>query len=301
MKISGQNGELGEDWWSLMLKIQQLGGSNSKESACQCRRPGFDHWVGKIPWRRAWQSTPVFLPRESPWTEEPGGLQSMGSQRVRHNWATKHSRAQDACTVTLGFWLLQLNRWGSHLLTGILEEDQVWGKMTGSICTCGCWDTLVPSLCRHRVDIGYVGLKLRGEVAAEHVTLVVIVTLARTEAMDGNDIQWSEGWCCCWSCSTSATRARSPATSSHTLTAASSRPLRMLFIQGWQASFQIKQDFMCVCVCVRMCGVRVCRWRFVLWTLGWRVTMHGIWVSFSNTLVCQRFQNGRSQVAFSGV
>lgn len=47
----------------------------------------------------------------------------------------------------------------------------------------------MPSLCRHRVDIGYVGLKLRGEVAAEHVTLVVIVTLARTEAMDGNDIQ----------------------------------------------------------------------------------------------------------------
>ena len=26
-----------------------------------------------------------------PWTEEPGGLQSMGSQRVGHNWATKHS------------------------------------------------------------------------------------------------------------------------------------------------------------------------------------------------------------------
>lgn len=43
----------------------------------------------------------------------------------------------------------------------------------------------MPSLCRHRVDIGYVGLKLRGEVTAEHVTLVVIVTLARTEAMDG--------------------------------------------------------------------------------------------------------------------
>jgi len=25
-----------------------------------------------------------------PWTEEPGGLQALGSQRVRHNWATKH-------------------------------------------------------------------------------------------------------------------------------------------------------------------------------------------------------------------
>ena len=31
------------------------------------------------------QPTPVFLPRESSWTEEPGGLQSMRSQRVRHD------------------------------------------------------------------------------------------------------------------------------------------------------------------------------------------------------------------------
>ena len=29
------------------------------------RGPGFDPWVGKIPWRRAWQPTPVFLPGES--------------------------------------------------------------------------------------------------------------------------------------------------------------------------------------------------------------------------------------------
>ena len=57
---------------------------------------GFDPWVGKIPgfnpsipWR-TWQPTPVFLPGESPWTEEPGGLQSTGLQRVRHDWVTKH-------------------------------------------------------------------------------------------------------------------------------------------------------------------------------------------------------------------
>ena len=36
-------------------------------------------------WRKKWQPTPVFLPGESPRTEEPGGLQSMGSQRVRHD------------------------------------------------------------------------------------------------------------------------------------------------------------------------------------------------------------------------
>ena len=39
------------------------GGSDSKESACG--RPGFDPWVGKIPWRRKWQPTPVFLPAKS--------------------------------------------------------------------------------------------------------------------------------------------------------------------------------------------------------------------------------------------
>ena len=36
-------------------------------------------------WRREWLPMPVFLPGESPWAEEPGGLQSMGLQRVGHD------------------------------------------------------------------------------------------------------------------------------------------------------------------------------------------------------------------------
>ena len=40
-----------------------------KTPACQsrqtCTDPGFDPWVGKIPWRRPQQPTPVFLPGES--------------------------------------------------------------------------------------------------------------------------------------------------------------------------------------------------------------------------------------------
>ena len=58
---------------------------SGKGSAWQCRRRRrcrFDPWVGKIPWRREWQPTPVFFP----WSEEPGGLPSMGLQRVGHNW-----------------------------------------------------------------------------------------------------------------------------------------------------------------------------------------------------------------------
>ena len=34
-------------------------------SACNAGDPGFDPWVWKIPWRRKWQPTPVFLPEES--------------------------------------------------------------------------------------------------------------------------------------------------------------------------------------------------------------------------------------------
>ena len=43
------------------------GGLDGKESASQCRRwkrHGFDPWVGKIPWKRTWQPTPVLLPGE---------------------------------------------------------------------------------------------------------------------------------------------------------------------------------------------------------------------------------------------
>ena len=44
----------------------------------------FDSWVGKIPCRRKWQATAVFLPRKSPWTEELGGCSCIGVQRVQH-------------------------------------------------------------------------------------------------------------------------------------------------------------------------------------------------------------------------
>ena len=74
---------------------------SGKEPGSQCRRHGCDPWIRKIPWRRKWQPTPVFLAWRIPWTEKPGGLQSIGSQRVRHNWVTEY-----AC---IGYQV----RWGS--------------------------------------------------------------------------------------------------------------------------------------------------------------------------------------------
>ena len=64
------------------------GGASDKESACQCKRLkrcGFDPWVRKIPWKRAWQTTPVFLPEESHGQRSLVGYTVHGSQRVRHD------------------------------------------------------------------------------------------------------------------------------------------------------------------------------------------------------------------------
>ena len=58
------------------------GGSDGKESVCQCKRPGFDPWVGKIPWRRAWQPTPVFLPGESHGQRSLVSYSPWGSRKV---------------------------------------------------------------------------------------------------------------------------------------------------------------------------------------------------------------------------
>ena len=49
---------------------------------------GFDPWVGKITWRRAWQYTPVFLPGKSHRQRSLASSLSMDT-RVRHDLATK--------------------------------------------------------------------------------------------------------------------------------------------------------------------------------------------------------------------
>ena len=54
---------------------------SGKESACQCRRCGFDPWVGKAPLEKEIATHSSILAWEIPWTEEPGGLQSKGSQK----------------------------------------------------------------------------------------------------------------------------------------------------------------------------------------------------------------------------
>ena len=61
------------------------GGSVCKESTHNVGDLGSVTGLGRSPGEGEWQPSPVFLPGESPWTEESGGLQSMGSQRVGHD------------------------------------------------------------------------------------------------------------------------------------------------------------------------------------------------------------------------
>ena len=62
---------------------------SGKESACKLRRYGFNPWVRKIPWRRKWQPTPVFLPGESHGQGSLVGYSPQGHKRVGHDLVTK--------------------------------------------------------------------------------------------------------------------------------------------------------------------------------------------------------------------
>ena len=83
------------------------GSSESKESACQCRSfrsHGFNPWVRKIPWRRAWQPTPAFLPRESHGQKTLVSYSPWAHKRVRHNLVTKQQITTNEGFYDGGSW-----------------------------------------------------------------------------------------------------------------------------------------------------------------------------------------------------
>ena len=58
----------------------------------QCRRPEFDPWIRKIPWRRKWQSTPVFLHGKSYGQRTLAGYSP---------WGHKESKMTERLTLSL--------------------------------------------------------------------------------------------------------------------------------------------------------------------------------------------------------
>ena len=79
--------------WPLTIGLPRW--LSGKESTCQCtihRRFRFDPSVGKIPWRRKWQPTLVFLPGESHGQRSLVVYSPWGHKWVRHDWTTKQQQ-----------------------------------------------------------------------------------------------------------------------------------------------------------------------------------------------------------------
>ena len=92
-------------------------GSDSTESTWQCRRCAFDPCIRKIPWRREWLSTPVFLPGEfhgqrslvgySPWGHKESDMTDQLTL-----WLFTHIKGMILCKW--GF--VNFNSWSSFIL-----------------------------------------------------------------------------------------------------------------------------------------------------------------------------------------
>ena len=81
------------------------GGNSGKESTCQCsrcKRCEFDPWVGKIPWRRKWLPTPVFLPGEFHGQRSLAGYSS---------WGLRESDATCICIYVCLILMLNIEYW----------------------------------------------------------------------------------------------------------------------------------------------------------------------------------------------
>ena len=93
-------------WWATVQRVAQShtdiwpgfpGGASGKEPAGQCRRckrHGFDSWVGNIPWSRAWQPIPVFLPWESHGQRSLAGytVPSVARRQTWLKWLSTHHK-----------------------------------------------------------------------------------------------------------------------------------------------------------------------------------------------------------------
>ena len=106
------------------------GGSDSKESSCQCRRPRFDPWVRKISWRRERLPTPVFLPGKSHGRRSLVGYsrwshkESDTAERLKHTHPPPPQREQLISTFTFILW---------HIMQAFQLFTR-WVEIYGKLC-----------------------------------------------------------------------------------------------------------------------------------------------------------------------
>ena len=76
---------------------------SGKESTCQCSRCWLNLWVRKVPWRKKWQPTPVFLYEKSHGWKCLVGYSAQGCKRVRYNLTTKQLATKQTTDIIQQF------------------------------------------------------------------------------------------------------------------------------------------------------------------------------------------------------
>ena len=84
---------------------------NLPANAGRLKRRGFDPWVGKIPWRRAWQPTPVFLPEESHGERSLAGGSPWGCKESDTTESAQHAHKVQCGLKTMTNVLTSFDLW----------------------------------------------------------------------------------------------------------------------------------------------------------------------------------------------
>ena len=117
---------------ALIMSLYDFAGDTSgKEPAYQCRRLkrcGFDHWVGKVPWRSKWQPTPVFLPGEFHGQSSLVGYSPWGHKDSDTTEATYRMCIHEEQRVPWHSNKEAKNKYGAKSLAGFKKDN--WVKQT---------------------------------------------------------------------------------------------------------------------------------------------------------------------------
>ena len=109
----------------LVYIIYGLPDGSDRKNLLAIQETWFNTWVGKIPWRREWQPTPIFLPGECYGQRSLAGYSPWG-HRVGHNWTT-NTLHNVLSIIYVQFFRILMNRSFYHYETGlVISGNTLW-------------------------------------------------------------------------------------------------------------------------------------------------------------------------------
>ena len=138
-------------------------GNDGKEPTCQCRRYktcGFDPWVRKIPWRRAWQPTPMFLCEESHGQRSLASYSPWGPEEPDATAATEHTHTQTPFGVSCCGRRTNCERLAHRGAGGSgMRSTRHWLRRSGPLSSAFCASISPTEKC-HRLHSSFLNAQL---------------------------------------------------------------------------------------------------------------------------------------------